>query len=333
MNPAILRLPIPSWAISGLIAASLLAAGCSRQPANPLPDVSQIERMTASLDFRPRQVVPKFEVPLKQWPSVLACFDQATFDSKPASWTVLGVLHITTKDGKQHTVALYNAQPGPFSIKVGDDKRYYHGMAMDETIAAIKVAYAAAQKASEVATDETSDDGDFALKWNGVSRLPIGATVKELNQIANDRSADRKRRADAIFTLFAYHLRPSSGRQVAATLKDVSWLGEVNLYGVYLLHGKVPVEWAETDTVFCLHLFPDESGRSDWVMYLRLGGKSGRSKEEALAFLKGEPDVRDNPKLVEYAICFPDGRIERYSELGLAVYHGSNVVDHARFGK
>ncbi|MBC8877247.1 MAG: hypothetical protein H8E44_48075 [Planctomycetes bacterium] len=176
MNLAILRLPILSWTTSGLVAAGLLAAGCSRQPANPLPDVSRIERMTASLEFRPRQVV-------------------------------------------------------------------------------------------------------------------------------------------------------------AATLKDTSWLGEINLYGVHSLHGKVPVEWAETDTVFCLHLFPDESGRSDWVIYLRLSGKSGRPKEEALAFLKGEPDVPDNPKLVEYAICFPDGRIERYSKQGLAVYRGSIVVDHARFGE
>ncbi len=159
--------------------------------------------------------------------------------------------------------------------------------------------------------------------------LPSGENVAVLNARANSSTNNQAERASAVFTLFAHHIRlGSSAADVHQALTDTAWLQESHLYGVRILGGWIPVEMTFEDTVFCIHLFPDDSAKewSPWVIYFRLSGQL--RDEDALAFLKGE-SVVGNPKLMELALCFPHslkprnlpGRIERYSTNGIHIYN------------
>src|SRR5262249_38305267 len=134
------------------------------------------------------------------------------------------------------------------------------------------------------------------LRLDGVSRLNNEVALAELQRIANDDTAAREKRSEAIFSLFANNVKPPrSAEKVANTLRSEKWLIDANLYGVYILAGMIPVEWTFEDTVFCLHLFPDKKGWSDWVIYFRLSGGSGRSAEQARAFLQGNEHLNGSP--------------------------------------
>ena len=172
-----------------------------------------------------------------------------------------------------------------------------------------------------------------SVSWNDHTILPGGESIASLNALASNQESNRADRARAIFTLFAHHIRPGfSAGEVHRILTDTNWMSEINLYGVYALGGWVPVEMTFEDTVFCLDLFPAEMDKqwSPWAIYFRLSGTTpegpGRRKEEALAFLHGDTTVQGNPKLLEFALCFPEqpetrrGRIERFSRLGMYVY-------------
>jgi hypothetical protein len=178
------------------------------------------------------------------------------------------------------------------------------------------------QKQAAIAQKAREESGP---RWDGVSRLKCEAAPADLNRAANDVSVSREKRAEAIFSLFANHVKPPQGAAaVARVLKGEKWLNEAKLRGVYLLGGVIPVEWTSEDTVFCLLLFPDKEGWSDWVVYFRLSGGSGRTEDEAHAFLRGDKDLKGTPKLVEFALCFPEGknqsrRIERFAEQGISV--------------
>jgi hypothetical protein len=163
--------------------------------------------------------------------------------------------------------------------------------------------------------------------WNEVSRLKSTATIAQLNRVADDASLARETRAEAIFSLFANNVKPPGG---AVAMSEIfrcnNWLSDTNLEGVYIVTGWVPIDWTFSDTAFCLRLFPDKEGLSQWTIYFSLSG-SCRTAEEARAFLRRAQDLKGNPRLKEFALCFPPekesellGRIERFSEMGIAVY-------------
>src|SRR5262249_16228351 len=137
----------------------------------------------------------------------------------------------------------------------------------------------------EVATSQKG------LRWDGVSRLKGTKEPADLHRVADNASLDRAKRAEAIFSLFANYLRlPQGAADVGESLKAEKWLNEASLQGVYVLGGWVPVEMTFEDTVFCLRLFPNKAGWSDWVIYFRLSGGSGRTEDEGRAFLRGTRD-------------------------------------------
>ncbi len=166
------------------------------------------------------------------------------------------------------------------------------------------------------------------LSWSDRTILPHGESVESLNAMANTAAAGRAKRARAIFTLFADHIRPgASTTEVHRALANTTWLKETNLYGVRVLGGWVPVEMALGDTVFCIHLFPVEMNKqwSPWVIYFRLSGQL--RDEDAKAILRGE-SVANDTRLVEFALCYPEkrqsagggSRLERFSRRGIHVY-------------
>jgi RNA polymerase sigma factor (sigma-70 family) len=146
---------------------------------------------------------------------------------------------------------------------------------------------------------------------------------EKLRQLADDTTADRKKRVEAVFSLFANHLRPpKDAAAVHEILGEANWLKDAKLYAIHALGGQIPLEWRQGDSVFVLHLFADRDGHSDQVIYFELSGGTGRTAEEGLAFLRGGKGLKGDPKLVEFTLCFGDGRFERFSDKGTLVAPG-----------
>jgi hypothetical protein len=166
-----------------------------------------------------------------------------------------------------------------------------------------------------------------SMSWDGQTSLP-GESVADLNVRANNSTAGQGDRARAVFTLFARHIHPeSSEAEVHRVLGSPNWLRETHLFSVRILVGKVPVEMTPEDTVFCIHLFPEDAKKvwSPWVMYFRLSGRI--QDASANAFLRGDESV-EHVRLLEFALCFPAraespgrlGRMERFSSKGIYVF-------------
>lgn len=170
---------------------------------------------------------------------------------------------------------------------------------------------------------ETETTSSTSARPSATRAVGAGAKLKRLTEkqmaAANDPKGDRKTRALAIFALFAQKVKTGmTSAQVHAALMSPTWLGDVNLYGVYALGGLVPVDIAAPEsTVFCVHLFPNKKGWSPWVIYFRLNGKSGLTKKQGLAFLKGTLSD-ESIRLAEYALCFPGAKkILRFTPKGM----------------
>lgn len=177
-----------------------------------------------------------------------------------------------------------------------------------------------------------SSDRGGGLSWRDRSILPPGQRIPALNSIANDRSKGQEERARAVFTLFARHIRPgSSAEEAHRALLDLRWLKDSQLRKIVTVGGWLPVEWTSDNTVFQVDLFPNgaETPWSPWVIYFSLSGRlpngRSRSEDEALEFLHGSAALYGNPKVEEFALCFPADprskkfRIERFSRRGMHV--------------
>ncbi len=153
------------------------------------------------------------------------------------------------------------------------------------------------------------------------------STSAALRAVANDRTLDRKARVRAIFSLFASYVRPpANGATMADIMSPATWLVECRLDGVYALGGKIPVEMGITETAFCLRLFPNLEGWSEWVIYFTLPGGRGRPVSDARDFLAGKVPGSQELRMNEFALCFPAegkarmGRTERFTARGIGVY-------------
>jgi len=150
--------------------------------------------------------------------------------------------------------------------------------------------------------------------------------MADLNRIANDGSVIREKRAEAIFSLFANYVKmPGTAAMAGNVFGSEKWMKDASLTEVTFIGGYVPLELNLEDAIFCLRLFPDKDGWSDWVIYFRMSGGVTPSPDEVGAFLRGAAAVKGSPKLVEFALCYPLvgekslARTERFSEKGIMI--------------
>jgi hypothetical protein len=149
-------------------------------------------------------------------------------------------------------------------------------------------------------------------------------TVASLNAIANDIGADPDERCSAIFSLFRHFIKPgSTPHEIQAVLTDTRWLEQTNVHGVYLLAGWIPVQWEfGRDTPFVVFVLPaskPSSGRPPTLgyhVYFALAGGASRSEESAFGILTGQQTWDRKAILKEFALCYPDGTIERVTKSG-----------------
>jgi hypothetical protein len=159
--------------------------------------------------------------------------------------------------------------------------------------------------------------------------LPPNDDIAALNARANDSNNSQEDRARAIFTLFAYHVHlGASATDIRRVFPNPAWVQQTHLYSGDLLTGWIPLDITPDESVFAIHLFPTGTDErwSPWIVYVRLTGRF-LQYEDAVAFLRGERGSW-NPKLAEFALCYPNsseprkfpGRIETFSREGVRVY-------------
>jgi hypothetical protein len=161
------------------------------------------------------------------------------------------------------------------------------------------------------------------VRYTGATAaVPHPSTAVELPgerfiRVANDPTAKSSDRAAAVFSLFKEYVKPGDGlRQVRRVLRDPAWVGEAKLCYFALLGGWIPVDMNGEDRTYSLHLFADSEGHSEWLIYYQLAGKSdwGQWQEDGFAFLRGKAGSKGESWIKEFALCYPDGRIEVFKQ-------------------
>ena len=163
--------------------------------------------------------------------------------------------------------------------------------------------------------------------WGGHSILSNWSSLSTLNSTANNPLISRDKRANAIFTIFAYHIRPGcASAEVHSVIPETSWLKAEDISTVGDFAGWLPIEHG-SNTVYYLKLFSSDKVKTEqnWTICFSLK-RSNQTSEDALAFFKGSNAKNDPPKLGEFALFFPYGsnkpmHIEIYSEKGMQVYN------------
>ena len=154
--------------------------------------------------------------------------------------------------------------------------------------------------------------------------LSTGQTVARFNAIANNLAADPDERCRAIFSLFQDFIKPDSvPHDIQAVLTDTRWLDRTNLIGIYVLAGSIPVDLDSLDvTPFVISVLPavkPPKGRPPnlgYQIYFTLAGEYCRSEKSAFAIITGKQTWDEKAVLKQFALCYPDGTIERVTRLG-----------------
>lgn len=82
----------------------------------------------------------------------------------------------------------------------------------------------------------------------------------------------------------------------------------------------------DTETAFCLRLFPKADGWSEWVIYFTMPGGRGRPVSDARDLLAGKTPGSHDLRMNEFVLCFPAegkarmGREERFTAKGMRAY-------------
>ena len=160
-----------------------------------------------------------------------------------------------------------------------------------------------------------------------VSWSASNTSAADLRKTADDPRADRASRAAAVFALFANYMKPRcSATKAGEALGDAKWLTHSDLNQLPGIAGLIPVDFGGDGTVYCLYLFSDRDGGSDWVIYLRLSGRD-HTEDDLRTFLRGGNGLKANVELLQFALCYPGkqrtlelGRTERFGPDGLVLW-------------
>lgn len=145
--------------------------------------------------------------------------------------------------------------------------------------------------------------------------LPPGEGIAALNRIANDTNRLGAERAEAIMKLFKNYVRPGHTPQdIAAFLREPSWLDRAALTKIYAVGGVFPVIPGcgvfKQNPAFRLELFREVGKRASWALEFRMKGAqadgSSPTESQIIDFFKGGDGLCREPALAELALCFPD---------------------------
>jgi hypothetical protein len=191
---------------------------------------------------------------------------------------------------------------------------------------------------------QTSDDPNYGYKKSnpiqvgGPEGFPrhtasSGPTVAALNTTANNHAANPDERCISVFMLFRQFIKPgSTPQQIHEVLTNTEWLEQTNILGIYFLAGWIPVQWDyRNETPFAVSVLPSikppvgTPPNLGYHIYITLSGRA-RSEKSAFAMLTGQSPLDPKARLMEFALCYPDGTIEHISKGGVQKF---NQFSHA----
>lgn len=201
--------------------------------------------------------------------------------------------------------------------------------------------------------DSMWNDESPSFSWNGRTILESKDSIDSITLVANDLERTHDERARAVYSLFALYIKPGQdASEVHRVLGDAHWLREARIEEAHPYSGMLPVGDIPNTTFYQMRLFQNEKEgrRRPWIIFFLLSGERYllpqslpvRNEEfasrrydplELVAFLKGDMSLKDSPRIVEFALCFPfqEGvafaRIERFGRRGLHVYEEVRYPD------
>jgi hypothetical protein len=152
-----------------------------------------------------------------------------------------------------------------------------------------------------------------------VAMASTNPDVVARNHRAADTSLDRDARCAAVFELFDKYVAPgATAPAVASVITERDWI--VVDDPITAIGGEVPIDVNWDDSMFVVHCLATPNPQinnmlwSPWVIY---GRSSGTSTKTLRPFLAAGASVT----LIEYALVYPDGRIEQYRPAGRRSLH------------
>jgi hypothetical protein len=116
-----------------VVACAVVAVGLGwylNLPEPPLPNLSEIERMQATIPDGPPRGSVVFDVPRSHWQAIYSAMQPAHKDEHPAKWVSPGDLNLTLKGGESFYIGLYYVDAdlgsGAFSAGPTFEKRVYY---------------------------------------------------------------------------------------------------------------------------------------------------------------------------------------------------------------
>jgi hypothetical protein len=106
-----------------------------------------------------------------------------------------------------------------------------------------------------------------------------------------------------------------SSSDIAKVLGDTQWLNRGDVSNAGGVGGKPVLMPMGREYEFCIRLFPNETGWSEWVIYFTLSSPPSRKwgMDDEWGFLRGTLPDRQ-VRLQEFALCYPFGKIERFTK-------------------
>ena len=127
-------------------------------------------------------------------------------------------------------------------------------------------------------------------------------TVDQLNRVLQSEDASRSARCDAVFQLFADHVRPNADNDFSAVFLDHTWIGVARIDVVREVAGLIPIAWnPNTETLYYIALFPNKTGWSDHGIYLTL--RRAQLEQQDLTRLLNGQNTANGAEVGEFALC------------------------------
>jgi len=149
--------------------------------------------------------------------------------------------------------------------------------------------------------------------------LNSNTPAKQLTRILMDDSAPREDRCRAIFELFTNHVRIGSrASEFARVFPDSRWLDNTEIDRFQIIISPWAMQSAG-GTTFSFEVLAEDDDSPYWIIHFILSDDFLTSAD-AKAFLQGRQPGMNNPQLVEFCLCFPDGREETFGTYGVCVF-------------
>jgi hypothetical protein len=148
--------------------------------------------------------------------------------------------------------------------------------------------------------------------------------LDKLLSVAREKKNTADKRSEAMFLIFETYLpADSSCKEAQDVFGDFDWLSESSFYMFRFQTGYHPLDFKENSTLYGVTPFAKSPQAGTWFIYIRLSGDTGELGLPRFFYSAG-PDAFRDIKLLEFALCKPDGSIDIIDSKGKQRIVGPN---------